>query len=668
MNDTQPLRISILAIVAIALFTALFSRLWFLQVMAAPEYNEQAVSNRTRTIVVEGPRGRIIDRAGRVLADNRESLVVTVDLNELPPASDTEEREEVLTDLVGELARAGTEVTVEEIERRIANWRGDPFRPVVVAEDVNPDLWVTISERTAVLPGVGVSWQYVREYPYASLAAHVLGYVGEINEVELRQMRDSPKPYRGGDTIGKEGVEQIFEEALRGTPGRVVFEVDSMGRVGRIVSQEEAVPGADLHLAIDIDVQSLVESSLADEIDRAQRGIGNRDAAPAPAGSAVVIDPRNGEVLAMASYPTFDPNEWVRGVSAQRYSDLTSKEHHTPLSNRAIREPYAVGSTFKIFSGYAAAASGMRDPNQWLDDNGSHTIRNCDGRCTFYNANRQAHGSVNLHRALMVSSNVYFYSVGEDFWTQRNIYGETPIQDVASSFGMGERTGVALPLEQPGILTTPEGKRRNHEEMPEVYPYGQWFIGDSVNLAVGQADIGVTPLQLANAYATFGNGGTRYAPNIARGVVDPVTGETIRTFAPRVAGEVDMVPSIRQLMVDAMVGVTQHESDGTAARVFSGFPHSGFAVAGKTGTAEVTGKADSSLFAAFAPAEAPRYAISVIVEEGGFGSRVAAPVARRVLEPLALRDNQGVALPAAPRWGETVVYDVPDFEVGGALN
>jgi len=209
MNDSQPLRLSVLAVVAVALFTALFSRLWFLQVMASPEYAEQAETNRTRVIVVEGPRGRILDRNGRVLADNRESLVVTIDEAALDRSR---RREEVLAELVAELNRAGTDITVDDIERRIQRWRGDPFRPIVVAEDVNPDLWVTIGERTAVLPGVGVEWQYEREYPYGELAAHVLGYVGEINETEYRQVRDSPKPYRPGDTIGKGGVEQMFED------------------------------------------------------------------------------------------------------------------------------------------------------------------------------------------------------------------------------------------------------------------------------------------------------------------------------------------------------------------------------------------------------------------------------------------------------------------------
>jgi penicillin-binding protein 2 len=668
MNDSQPLRLSILAIVAVALFTALFSRLWFLQVMASPEYADQAVTNRTRTIVVEGPRGRILDRDGRVLADNRESLVVTVDTAALDRSG---RRSEVLAELTAELERAGSPIPVEDIERRIQRWRGDPFRPVIVAEDVNPDLWVAIGERTAVLPGVGVEWMYQREYPYGTLASHVLGYVGEINETEYRQVRDSPKPYRPGDTIGKAGVEQMFEESLRGTPGRVVFEVDSVGRVVGIVERVEPLPGADVRLAIDVDVQGLVERSLQDEMDRARRSgeVSNNRIVTAPAGSAVLLDPRNGELLAMASYPTFDPNELSGGITTARWAELNARELYSPLMNRAIREPYAPGSTFKIISGYASASLGLRAPGFAINDTGVHTLRECDGRCTFYNANRQAHGLVDLPLSLIVSSNVYYYGVGEEFWRNRNNpeYGVRPIQDVAEQFGLGQPTGIALPLDHGGILTDPELKMQRHEANPAAFPFGFWLTGDNVNLAIGQADVGVTPLQLANAYATFGNRGTLYAPNVALEVVDPTSGEILREYAPRIRSEIELDEPVWEVMSQGFLGVTRHPR-GTATRVFAGFPHGEFAVAGKTGTAQVVGKADSSLFAAYAPASNPRYAISVVVEEAGFGSRVAAPVARRVLEPLARRDLYGEPLVSAPHRGETVVDEVPEFEVGGALD
>ncbi|MFP4513097.1 MAG: penicillin-binding transpeptidase domain-containing protein, partial [Acidimicrobiales bacterium] len=523
MNDSQPLRLSILAIVAIALFTALFSRLWFLQVMAAPDYSAQAETNRTRTIVVEGPRGRVLDRDGKVLADNRESMEVVVDLEAVDAAERDEpgQRAETLQLLSTELSRSGTPVTVDELEQRIDSWQGEPHQPVVVAEDVDPDLWITINERTATMPGVAVRPSWRRDYPYGTLAAHVVGYVGEINGEELRQVRDSPKPYRGGDSIGKAGVEQMFEEFLRGTPGRIVFEVDSVGRVVGIRERVDPQPGADVRLALDIDLQGVVERSLQEEMELARgRTQGGRAAPPAPAGSAVVVDPTNGELLAMASAPTFDPNELTSGVSQARYEELSSRELHSPLTNRAVRNPYQVGSTFKLFTAYAAIASGLRSPGFTIDDPGYYRLQDCEDRCTFYNAGRQPHGRVDLLRALEVSSNVYFYRLGEDFWRQRDVYGERPIQDFAAELGLGQRSGVALPLDHPGLLPDPDLKASRHEENPEAFPYGSWFPGDNVNMAIGQADIGVTPLQLANAYGTFGNGGTLHQPNVVLEIID----------------------------------------------------------------------------------------------------------------------------------------------------
>jgi penicillin-binding protein 2 len=671
MNDSQPLRISILAIVALALFTALFSRLWFLQVMAAPEYSAQAETNRTRTIVVEGPRGRILDRHGNVLADNRESMEVIVDLDSLNRAERDEPGSRLATFelLASELERTGTPTTVEQIEQRIDRWRGDPHQPVVVAEDVHADLWITINERAPAFPGIAVRPSWRRDYPYGTLAAHVIGYVGEVNETELMQVRDSPKPYRGGDSIGKAGVEQMFEQFLRGTPGRIVFEVDSVGRVVGILHRDDPEPGADLRLALDIDLQGITERALEEELARARtQQQGRRPAPPAPAGSAVVLDPSNGELLAMASFPTFDPNELTAGVTQARYEELSSREHYSPLTNRAIRNPYQVGSTFKLFSGYAAAAEGLRSPNYAINDPGYHTLRDCVDRCTFWNANNQAHGMVDLPRALEVSSNTYFYQVGEDFWRQRNVYGERPIQDFAEQLGVGQPTGIQLPLDEGGILMDPALKQQRNEANPVAFPYGTWFPGDNVNLAIGQADVGITPLQLANAYGTFGNGGTLHQPNVVLDIVDPLTGEVLQSNAPRVANRVEFDPGLRGVITDGLVRVTQGQ-DGTATAVFDGFPHQGFAVAGKTGTAQVGGgRRDSSLFAAWAPADNPRYAISVVGEESGFGSRVAAPVARRILDPLAQRDLYGVPLTPAPLRGQTVEEDVPEFQLGDAFD
>ncbi|MBK5224321.1 MAG: penicillin-binding protein 2 [Acidimicrobiia bacterium] len=667
MHDSQPLRLSILGIVAVALFTALFSRLWFLQVMSAPEYEAEAQSNRTRSIVVEGPRGRILDRNGQVLAHNRESVVVTVDRATLDAADD---RDEVLARLVDELTAAEVDTSVDAIEEAIKNWNGDPFRPIVVADDVNPELYFTLSERASILPGVGVEKTLVRHYPNADLAAHVLGYVGEINDRELAAEADAEKAYQLGDRIGKMGVEQQYEHHLRGTPGQITFEVDSMNRIVSIRSRVEPKPGNDLWLTIDADLQRITEDSMEEEMLRARSegDFSNDFPITAPAGAAVVVSPRTGEVHAMASYPTFDPNELVDGVTSLRYSQLGVEEvcrrdFYCPLENKAIRGNYPPGSTFKIFTGYAAATSGLRSPGATIQDPGSYTLDPCTGgRCTFYNSNNSAHGSVDLPLALTVSSNVYFFGVGEEFALRDEIYGDRPIQEVAERFGIGSRTGIPLPNEAPGVLIDPALKAQRHEDNPDVFLEGRWNVGDTVNLAIGQGDISVTPAQLANAYATMGNGGTLRHLNIALKVTDPTSGEVIQSFGPRDVRDLELDQGVRQVITDGLVGVTtrtgQHR--GTGAVVFDGFPHAQYPVAGKTGTAQVTGKASSSVFAAWAPAQNPEYAVSVMIEQGGYGSGVAAPITRRILEPLANRSIHGTPLGEAD-------LDI-DIEAGGAFD
>lgn len=661
MHDSQPLRLSILGIVAIALFTALFSRLWFLQVMAVEEYQAVGESNRTRTIVIEGPRGRILDRNGAVLAQNREAVVVTVDRAPLEAAEDPDA---VLTALVGELTRSGVEITLEQVQAAIDGWTGDPYRPIVVAEDVGEDLFITLSERASSLPGVGVEKRLVREYPNGQLAAHVLGYVGEINADEMNARQGATKQYQLGDSIGKMGVEQQFEDQLRGTPGSVTFQVDSMGRIVSILERVEPRAGNDLWLTIDADVQRVAEEALETEILRAQQrgGTSNGYTVRAPAGSAVVTGAESGDVVAMASYPSFDPNELVSGVSTERYDQLARepqcRDFSCPMTNRAIRGQYAPGSTFKIFTGYAAATTGLRPPNVHIDDGGSYTIPNCTGRCTYENASPGGFGSVDLTRALTVSSNVYFFQIGAQFHAQPSLYGTRPIQDVAARFGLGQRTGIALPNEAAGLLVDADLRAERHEANPDQFPEGGWYPGDSVQLSIGQGDMSVTPLQVANGYAAMGNGGSLHNPNIVRQITDPVTGEVLQSFGPRLMRDLDLDVGVRNTIVQGLIGVTQ-SSEGTAGRVFAGYPHAAYPVAGKTGTAQNYGKASNSVFAGWAPAHDPDYAIAVFVEEGGYGSAVAAPIARRILEPIALRETEG-----------TPISDVPEVEVesGGSYD
>lgn len=664
MTESQPIRFSILGVVAVALFAALFARLWYLQVMSAPEFEVLAESNRIRTVVVEGPRGRILDVDGRVLADNREAVSVTVDPNGLEQADDPDA---VLAELARELRAAGEEgVTAAVLRERIARWNGDPFRPAVVADDVNPDLWVTLSERTATMPGVGVELTLERVYPYGTLAAHVLGYVGEINDRELSQAVDKPKPYQPGDAIGKSGVERIYEDLLRGTPGSVTLEIDSMGRVVRVLDEVPARPGADLRLTLDVDVQYQAERALAETaaVVRARGDVGTSGIpATAPSGSAVVVDPRDGAVVAMASFPTFDPNEVSSGISSEAWAALQDPANHLPLLNRAIQGTYAPGSTFKLVVAHAGVATGARPPDQWLDDAGVYEIVGCTaGRCEFENANRTPYGAVDLARSLAVSSDVYYFSLADQLWRNRNGYGLMPMQDSARAFGFDTQTGVQLPFETAGLIIDPERRQARYEANPDLFLTGDWNTGDNLNVSIGSGEVLVTPLQLANAYATFANGGTRYAPSIVREAVDPTTGEVLQSFEARVAGEVEMPSGYWDAASRGLIGAVR-DPGGTATAVFTGFPHATFPVAGKTGTSERDGRADTSLFAAFAPVDDPRYAVAVVMDQAGFGSRAAAPAARLILEPL----SGAVPLPAAPLAGEPppeLAVTVPEGDLG----
>jgi penicillin-binding protein 2 len=320
------------------------------------------------------------------------------------------------------------------------------------------------------------------------------------------------------------------------------------------------------------------------------------------------------------------------------------------LLNRAIQGEYAPGSTFKLITAYAGLSSGVITPEYVWHDEGTYRVPNCRGEsCGFNNAGRRAYGNVDLREALTVSSDTYFYDIGARMWFAREQLGD-PIQDTAELFGLGADTGVPLPNERSGRVMTPEEYAARHEDNPTAFPDGVWQAGDNVNIAIGQGEMLVTPLQLANAYATLANGGTLHSPNIALEVRRAGSEEVVRRYEPRVLRQIPIDPAWRQALVDGFVGVTQAEG-GTASGTFSGFPN--WLVAGKTGTAEVSGKADTAVFAAFAPSVDSQYAVAAFLEESGFGGVAAAPLVRRILEPLALGTPPEVEAGVAP-FGYTV--------------
>jgi penicillin-binding protein 2 len=614
-----------LGVVIVSLFAVLLARLWYLQVLAAPEFERVAETNRIRFVTEEAPRGRIVDRRGRVLVDNRVVNVVTVSRALL---ADADNSDEVLRRLSALLA-----MPLSDLNERIADPRFSPYKPIPVAEDVDKSVLVYVQEHQDDFPGVEALRVAQRTYPEGTLLAHVLGYVGVATDRELDERKG--EGYRLGDSIGKAGVEKVYESSLRGEAGITKLQVNARGTVLGVLDERAPVQGADLRLTIDLEVQRLAEESLLLGLEAA-RGAKERESGKsfvAPAGSVVVLDPRDGSLLAMASYPTYDPNLFINGISQRDFATLQDPANHAPLNNRAIQGLYAPGSTFKLVTGLAALRTGVVTPRSTVVDDGVFRIPECQGRCTFRNAGGQRNGRINITRAITVSSDVFFYSLGNTFWERRNEFGETAIQDVAHLLGLGSPTGVPLPFEAEGRVPDPELRKRLHEEKPAAFPESRWFAGDNVNLSIGQGELVVTPLQLANVYATFTNGGTVHEPRIADGVVD-ARGKMLRRFEPVITRKIDEPPETRAAMMAGLAGVTQNES-GTAAAAFAGFPMRVLPVAGKTGTAQVRGKQDTALFVAAAPVEVPEYVVSVVMEEAGFGGSIAAPVARRILQGIA---------------------------------
>ncbi|MDP6867809.1 MAG: penicillin-binding protein 2 [Acidimicrobiales bacterium] len=692
MNEVSRYRMRVLAIIGLSMFAALGARLWYLQVMVSEQAVVTARSNITRVIPVPAPRGRILDVDGRVLVGNRTTTVLTINRHELDEAAFTDDKIRLmLTEISIEINRSGQLMKVADVERALRDPSYGQYDDVPIAYDVGGELLVFFGERPDRFPGVRVAESMVRSYLYGNLASHVLGWVGPINDVELRQRRPSVgKEYRLRDRIGKAGVELMFEDDLRGIAGHKVVEVD---RLGEIVREREdlfvpPVPGDDIFLSLDVDVQYLVERELERSVYLARSKEPDQDpddpsellpAYDAPGGAVVLLDPMVGSVVAMASYPSYDPNESIGGFSTEQWLNLNDPANDLPMFNRAIQGEYAPGSTFKLFTAHAAWHEGVFGTGavpaadvQW-NDPGAFVLRACGDidptdpppGCRYRNAGEKQYARVDLVRSLTVSSDVYYYRIGESIYTNPG-HSDTAIQEAATSYGLGLESGITLPFEQDGYLPTPANRRLRHNENPAAFPEWGWSTGDNVITAIGQGEVLVTPLQLANAFATFANGGVRFAPNVVDRVVDH-DGKTVRVFGPRALSIVDIQPAFRTRVLKGLDGVTADE-EGTAYWAFNSentdgvdFPLEAFPVAGKTGTAEVRGKADTSIFAAFGPVEAPTHTLVAILEESGFGSRVAAPLAARVLEkvfqdtvpeaPLATeRYARSTALPLCVAW------------------
>jgi penicillin-binding protein 2 len=616
--DRSRVRLTIIGLVTGCLFSALFARLWYLQVIAAPAAEAAATQNGVRLVYDPAPRGRILDRQGRVVVDNKVSQVITVSRETARKEPDVMKR---LAALLG--------LSYDDLLHRASDPRFSPFTPFPVARDIDVSKIIYVREHQDQFPGVEAKAVAERSYPYGTVAAHILGYVGQINDQELAALKS--KGYREGDEIGKTGIEQQYEDVLRGAAGVTKLQVDSKGRVLGVLGSQPPVQGHDLQLTVDLDVQKLAEESLVQGLAAAHNHFDPSTGGHfrSPAGSVLVLDPRDGSVLAMASYPTYDPTVFVNGIKPDVFASLQSPENQYPLVNRAVQGQYASGSTFKLVTAIAALRAGLITPNTVFDDRGSLRV----GNQIFYNAGHASYGYVALSRAITVSSDAYFYNIGANFWFGRSRYGTDPIQNVAREFGFGVHTGVMPGAEASGKIPDPASRKREHDLYPKAFPNGQWFAGDNVNMAIGQGEVLVTPIQLASAYGAFANGGTLWEPRLAAHALTQ-DGHDLQDFAPVVIRKIDLPAAIRDPMVAGFKGAVA-DPKGTAHAAFAGYPYSALPVAGKTGTAQVTGKQDTAIFVSYAPVDSPQYVIDAFLEQSGFGGDAAAPVVRRIYEGLA---------------------------------
>lgn len=565
MTPCRPARTRPAGVACLLVFLVLAARLVHLQVAEGRVWAARATAIRERSLTVDAPRGRILDRHGRELAGHRPAYRVGLSRS-VPEA----QRPGLLRRLAPLLARspAGLARRLEEERRRVA-----PHRPLPLADDVGEETVLALRERAGDFPGVVIERHPIRHHPHGTLAAHLLGTVGGEG--------------------GASGVEAVHDALLAGRPGEERVQVDSRGRETGRRTRRPPVPGTDLRLTVDLDVQVAAEAALAEGMAAA------RPVHPAPGGAVVALECRSGAVLALASAPGFHP------------ADPPATGDHAPLLNRVVAGLYAPGSVFKPVTALAGLVAGAVTPATVVTDRGAHRV----GGRLFRNAQSRAYGPVDLTRALAVSSDVYFYRLGEAIHRPDE---KGHLQAAARSLGFGTVTGIDLEGEAEGRVPGPGWKRGAH--LRGAVPDPRWYPGDSVNLAIGQGDLLVTPLQLAVAYAGLANDGPRPVPHVTGGAGEPPVGAALA------AGHGEAVRAGLRAAVNS--------PEGTAAAAFAGFPPSRAEVMGKTGTAQRAGHSDTSLFAAVARAGDRCVSVVAVVEEAGFGSVVAAPIVRRVTEAL----------------------------------
>ena len=618
------LRIGILGAITLAVFGILFFRLWALQVLSGTQYLRAARNNQLRTIRVEAPRGAIVDREGRMLVDNKQATAIQIVPADLPRRGLQRQRE--LRRLSGIL-----DVPYARVARDLRGQASNPLAHVTVKAAAREDEVAYLLEHENELPGVQIAATYIRHYPFQSLAAHVLGYVGEINSDQLKRLRK--RGYELGDKIGQGGVEATYDTYLRGQPGRAQLRVDSMGRPrSSVIPMRAQKRGYSLRLTIDIQVQRAAEQALREGIAYA-RTQDCKGCWMANGGAIVAIDPRNGEIRALASNPTFQPRVYAGQPNARELGPLmnqrTAEKANFPGVDRVTQGLYPPGSTFKPVTALAAMQEHVLSPYSTLPCTSTYTAGR--DKQVFRNW-MPMDAAMTLPTALGASCDTYFYYVGDQFYKLPPERGQ-PLQAWAKRLGFGSPTGIDVGSEAAGLLPTIKWKRETFKSEIDKL----WKPGDSIQLAIGQKDLLVTPLQMATFYSFIANGGKVVKPHVASRVEEPTVGSgqpiVRRSLAPSPPRSLNVDPGAIAAIRDGLYKAT-HESYGTAASVFGAFP---IPIAGKTGTAEkardlggYVDLVDQSWFCGYGPTNEPELVVCAVIENGGFGGAVAAPATAKV--------------------------------------
>lgn len=662
MNEVLRGRLVVVHVLVLSLFLTLFGRLWYLQVIGGDEYQAKAHSNAVRDVVEQPQRGLIVDDMGRPIAANRLSWVVTVDRDRLAELGDPTRK-----DLLRRLGKL-IDVSPARIEGRITLcgedgapkpprcWNGSPYEPVPVADDVDQDVAIAIQESAEEFPGVAAEQRTVRAYPSPQgiNAAHLLGYLTPITGDEYdKARRDDVQTLNAQSVVGRSGLEYTYDKYLRGVPGTTGKTVDAMGRV---IGNGEAVPaqpGDTLVTSIDSKVQSVVERQLQKAIITARHThdeITGRNF-EASSGAMIVMDPNDGRIIASASYPSYDPDVWVDGISDQQLDRLYSKKAGEPLLSRPIQAQLSPGSTWKPIMTAGALTHGF-SPATRLNCSNSFQV----GNQTFENYESEAFGMIGFDKALQISCNTFFYRVGYRLWlraggSSKGADADSVLADMAHEFGIGQETGIDLPGEADGRVADPAWKHAYYKQMKSYYckrdgrlsktqpgsfqaQYAHEFCldgyryraGDAVNFVIGQGDTVITPIQLTVAYAALANGGTVWKPRVGKAIVDP-QGDLVKKIPSRKVHDVPVPARTLRYIDRALQGTPR---TGTYAWKMIGFPLDKVHVRAKTGTAEVYGKQTTGWLATYDK----NYVVVSMIEQGGTGSGSSGEAVRRVWEAL----------------------------------